>query len=110
MCSRPCRPVGLPIFVARVPAGPFARCPTRSSLPSRLCLDHSHYLVLAPATLAALPSTRAILKLVCFPAHSPLPIAALPSMLLFPNAPFDRVCSMSLIPHFPCVHLQLLNS
>src|SRR5207237_4797258 len=28
--------------------------------PSRLCLDHSHCPVLAPATLAALPSTRAI--------------------------------------------------
>src|SRR5580704_8725990 len=31
-----------------------------SLLPSQLCLDHSHCLVLAPATLAALPSTRAI--------------------------------------------------
>src|SRR6266550_5314471 len=28
--------------------------------PSRLCLDHSHCPVLAPATLAALPSTRTI--------------------------------------------------
>jgi hypothetical protein len=37
-----------------------ARCPTRSSLPSRLYLEHSHCPVLAPATLAALPSTRAI--------------------------------------------------
>src|SRR5438477_3423992 len=31
-----------------------------SSLPLRLYLDHSHCPVLAPATLAALPSTRAI--------------------------------------------------
>src|SRR5437899_8472228 len=31
-----------------------------SLLPSSLYLDHSHCLVLAPATLAALPSTRAI--------------------------------------------------
>src|SRR5258705_6517625 len=31
----------------------------RSLLPSRLYLDHSHCLVLAPATLAALPCTRA---------------------------------------------------
>src|SRR5437764_13238720 len=31
-----------------------------SLLPSSLFLDHSHHLVLAPATLAALPSTRAI--------------------------------------------------
>ena len=37
-----------------------ARFPTPSSLPSRLYLDHSHCPVLAPATLAALPSTRAI--------------------------------------------------
>src|SRR5438128_6099075 len=38
------------------------------------------------------------LKLVRFPARSPLPIAALPSMSLFPEAPFDlSVCpSMSL--------------
>ena len=33
---------------------------TSSLLPSQLYLDHSHCLVLAPATLAALPSTRAI--------------------------------------------------
>ena len=37
-----------------------ARLPLRSLLPSQLYLDHSHCLVLAPATLAALPSTRAI--------------------------------------------------
>jgi hypothetical protein len=34
--------------------------PAHSLLPSSLYLDHSHCLVLAPATLAALPSTRAI--------------------------------------------------
>jgi hypothetical protein len=55
MCSRPFRPFGLPIYVARVPAAPFTR-----RYPSRLCLDHSHRPVLVPATLAALPSTRAI--------------------------------------------------
>ena len=33
---------------------------TRSFLPPQLYLDHSHCLVLAPATLAALPSIRAI--------------------------------------------------
>src|SRR5207247_4283891 len=32
----------------------------RSLLPSSLYVDHSHCPVLAPATLAALPSTRAI--------------------------------------------------
>jgi len=26
MCSRPFRPVGLPIYVARLPAAPFTRC------------------------------------------------------------------------------------
>src|SRR5437667_5132939 len=54
MCSRAFRPLGSPIYVARVPAAPF------SLLPSSIYLDHSHCLVLAPATLAALPSTRAI--------------------------------------------------
>src|SRR5438552_5299053 len=54
MCSRAFRPLGSPIYVARVPAAPF------SLLPSSLYLDHSHCPVLAPATLAALPSTRAI--------------------------------------------------
>jgi hypothetical protein len=33
---------------------------TRSALPVGPYVDHSHCLVLAPATLAALPSTRAI--------------------------------------------------
>src|SRR5439155_3316025 len=60
----------------------------RSLQPSQLYLDHSHCPVLAPATLAALPSTRAIetrllpsfdscapahLKLGRVPASSPLP-------------------------------------
>src|SRR5437868_9870368 len=86
----------------------------RSLLPSSLYLDHSHCPVLAPATLAALPSTRAIeTRLLpsfdsCAPAHfdlsvlpiyvarapaapfSPLPTAALPSMSLSPNAPFPH--------------------
>jgi hypothetical protein len=54
MRSRAFRPLGLPIYVARVPAAPF------SLLPLSLYLDHSHCLVLAPANPAALPSTRAI--------------------------------------------------
>jgi len=37
-----------------------ARLPACSLLPSSLYFDHSHCLVFAPATLAALPSTRAI--------------------------------------------------
>src|SRR5213080_2823529 len=44
--------------------------------PPRLCLDHSHCLVLAPAPLAALPSTRSI------------PTLATCSMSLIPSAPF----------------------
>ena len=46
----------------------------------------------SPLPIAALPSMsrvpRAPLKLVCFPAHLPLPTAALPSMSLSPKAPF----------------------
>src|SRR5438874_5757531 len=51
------------------PNSNFRFCPSRSlapprlqsrRYPSRLCIDHSHCPVLAPATLAALPSTRAI--------------------------------------------------
>jgi hypothetical protein len=38
----------------------FVRSPAHSLLPSSLYLDRSHCLVLAPAILAALPSTRAI--------------------------------------------------
>jgi len=95
MCSRAFRPLGLPIHVARVPAAPF------SLLPSSLCLDHSHCLVLAPATVAALPSTRAI-ETRSLPFHSPLPIAALPSMSLPPKAPFPiATCSRSLISFAP---------
>src|SRR6478752_8399387 len=83
MCSRPFRPLGLPIYVGRVPAPPF------SLLPSQLYLDHSHGPVLAPATqLRCRLPVR--LKLVRFPPHSPLPIAALPSMSLPPKAPFPQ--------------------
>src|SRR6516225_7387585 len=50
----------------------------------------------SPLPIAALPSMsrvpRAPLKLVCFPAHLPLPTAALPSMSLSPKAPLKLVC------------------
>jgi hypothetical protein len=36
------------------------RCPHSVGATSQLYVDHSHCLVLAPATLAVLPSTRAI--------------------------------------------------
>jgi hypothetical protein len=73
------RPVSLHLYLGSsrrarpLPRGPAAagslipfaplklgRVPASSPLPSRLCLDRSHCPVLAPATLAALPSTRAI--------------------------------------------------
>ena len=38
MCSRPLRPLGFPIYVARIHAAPFARFPAHSSLPSGLYL------------------------------------------------------------------------
>src|SRR5437762_7321465 len=47
------RQIPIPIETCSLPA-------LRSLLPSSLYLDHSHCPVLAPATLAALPSTRAI--------------------------------------------------
>src|SRR5947208_6177588 len=80
----------LPIYVARAPAAPF------SSLPSRLCLDHSHCPVLVPGRadlhfLAALPSTRAIpnrdVFYVAFPKRS-IPSLATCSMSLILSAPF----------------------
>src|SRR5882672_5650921 len=54
-CSRPFRPLGFAHLCRSRPRGSIC-----SLLPSQLCLDHSHCLVLVPATLAALPSTRAI--------------------------------------------------
>ena len=87
----------------RLPDLKLARCPTCSSLPSRLYLDHSHCPVLAPATLAALPSTRAIetrslpTSLAAthrgFAFYVALPKSSIPSiatcsMLMIPSAPF----------------------
>ena len=46
-------------FTGRV-AHPVRSIATRPMLPSQLYLNHSHCPVLAPATLAALPSTHAI--------------------------------------------------
>jgi len=55
MCSRTFRPLGFARLCRSRPRGSI-----HSLLPSSLYLDHSHCLVRAPATLAALPSTRAI--------------------------------------------------
>jgi hypothetical protein len=72
-------PSVLPIYVARVPAAPFTHC-----FPGGLTL-----ITRTARCLCQLPWLRcrlpARLKLVCFPAHSPLPTAALPSMSLSPT-------------------------
>src|SRR6184192_4851362 len=70
----------------------------RLLLPWRLYVDHSHCPVLAPATLAVLPSTRAIpdrdVFYVAFPKSSIVSrlldryLTALPAMSLAPVAPF----------------------
>jgi hypothetical protein len=61
MCGTAAAPAKIHGAIVRILSDlKLAHFPTRSSLPSRFCLDHSHCPVLAPATLAALPSTRAI--------------------------------------------------
>jgi hypothetical protein len=96
MRSRAFRPFGLPIYVARIPAAPFAR-----RYPSRLYLDHSHCPVLAPANLAALPSTRAI-ETRSLPSSLTATHRGFAFYVAFPKAPFPiATCSMSLIPSAP---------
>src|SRR6266496_3574907 len=61
MCSRPLETRSRPRFLAAT----LATLPSMSLFPKApfdlsVCLDHSHCPVLAPATLAASPSTRAI--------------------------------------------------
>src|SRR5437762_7256245 len=69
-----------------------AQLPLRSLLPSSLYLDHSHCLVLAPATLAALPSTRALPQTRVFHVAHPIDSFA-------PALSPSRVCpSMSRLP------------
>src|SRR5205807_395229 len=91
----------LPIYVARAPAAPF------SPLPSRLCLDHSHCPVLVPATLAALPSTRAIeTRLLpsfdsCAPAQFELSVLPI-YVARAPAAPFSPLPSRLCLDHSHC--------
>src|SRR6476620_8817319 len=49
------------------------------------------------------------LKLVCFPAHSPLPTAALPSMSLFPKAPFNLSVLPIYVARVPAAPLKLVR-
>ena len=67
MCSHSLRPLGLPIYVARVPAPPF------SLLPLSLYFDHSH----CPRACASYPSCVAVYprdsrsrRVVCRSSHS----------------------------------------
>jgi len=72
------RPIGLPIYVARVPAAPFARCPTRSLLPSQLTLitrttSCSRQLPSCPAAAGSLPPKApfpASRRVLCLPRRS----------------------------------------
>src|SRR6266700_8298563 len=78
----------------------------RSLLPSQLCLDHSHCLVLAPATLAALPSTRAI-ETRSLPTSLAAPHRGFAFYVASPKSsiPSIATCSMSLIPFAPFAHI-----
>jgi hypothetical protein len=78
------------------------RSPAHSLLPSSLYLDHSHCLVLAPATLAALPSTRAIETRLLPSSLAATHRGPAAAGSLSPNAPFLlATCSMSRVPRAP---------
>src|SRR5437588_1093174 len=76
--------------------------PARSLLPSSLYLDHSHCPVLAPATRAALPSTRAI-ETRLLPSSLTATHRGFAFYVAFPkrSIPSLATCSMSLIPFAP---------
>src|SRR6478752_1918270 len=97
MCSRPFRPLGFAHLCRSCPRGSI-----RSLLPSQLCLDHSHCLVLVPATLAALPSTRAI-ETHLLPSSLAATHRRFAFYVAFPkrSIPSLAPCSMSLIPSAP---------
>jgi len=83
MCSRPFRPLGLPIYVARVPAAPFTYCfpcsftlitrTTRSLVPSTRAIETRSL----PTSLAA--THRGFAFYVAFPKSS-IPLIATYSM------------------------------
>jgi hypothetical protein len=74
-----------------------ARC-----YPSQFCLDHSHCPVLAPATLAALPSTRAI-ETRSLPSSLAATHRGFAFYVAFPkrSIPSFATCSMSSVPLTP---------
>src|SRR5437773_10498909 len=72
--------------------GPYlklALCPHSLAVTSQLYLDHSHCLVLAPATLAALPSTRAI-ETRSLPSSLAATHRGFTFYVAFPKAPFPQ--------------------
>jgi hypothetical protein len=77
--------------ISRAPRAPLklARLPAYSLLPSSLHLDHSHCPLLVPATLAALPSTRAI------------ETRSLPGSLAATHRGFCLLCRFPQKLHFP---------
>ena len=96
------RPLGLPIYVVgagrlrsfaahakpqSVSGLKLVRCPRSLSILVAAYVDHSHSPVLAPATLAALPSTRAI-ETHSRPALPRLYPRSFTFYVAFPNAPF----------------------
>jgi hypothetical protein len=76
-----------------------APLPVRSLLPSSFYLDHSRGPVLAPATLAALPSTRAI-ETRSLPSSLAATHRGFAFYVAFPKSsiPSIATCSISLVP------------
>ncbi len=84
MCSRPFRPLGLPIYVARVPAAPFSPLPI-AALPS---MSLSQKLHSRSRRVLSRRTPQLQLKLTRYPLSLVATLATLPSMSLFPKAPF----------------------
>src|SRR5437667_9506836 len=80
------------------------RCPCSITATSQLYLDHSHCLVLAPATLPALPSTRAI-ETRSLPTSLAATHRGFAFYVAFPKAPFPQsrrvLCRSSRSLHSP---------
>src|SRR5438034_6805078 len=94
MCSRPFRPLGFAHLCRSRPLGSVHSPPTSS-----LCFDHSHCPMLAPATLAALPSTRAI------PNRDVFYVARVPAAPLIRSCPRDSsVAHTDLTVHVARAH------
>jgi hypothetical protein len=117
MRSRAIRPVGFPIYVARVPAAPFARCYPRSftfyvadpSAPLKLvCFPRfdscapAHFETRSPPGLLA-PTHRGFAFYVAFPKTSIRPLGLPIYVATVPGAPFSPlpVATLPSISKFP---------